>query len=444
MGTATHNAAIASARAVVASYDDAMKHGITLTPDEREDYDKARALIAREPVGRVPFGPVSGRAGTGRIAYRSLPSRKELRKAVESYEPGDEDRAFDYWLRTGHSGPEMRDGTGLTTAPDDAGVSAGSTGYSAGYMIPQGFWLNLQVAIRQFGGLEQDMRSVVTETGNPMPWPTIDPTSVVASVLGASEEITQASPVNVYQFGQGMLQAWTVLAPVTLTSVQLEDDSAFDVSEFVAARLGESIGRELAALAVNGTGSGQPLGVYTALTAKGTYGGVGTSGGLVQATSNSAVPVLGNAAGIPKLANGIFEASDLLNMITAVDPAYRNLGAKWYMCDSDMKTVRRLVDNYGHPLFADPTDGSPLRIFGYPVAIDNCLSPASTTASTVSGPVFGYMPSAFVFRQVQQVRMMRLVERWADFLAVGYEAWFRVDMRSNDLRALAGYKSPAS
>ncbi|MGH3192713.1 MAG: phage major capsid protein [Streptosporangiaceae bacterium] len=64
-----------------------------------------------------------------------------------------------------------------------------------------------------------------------------------------------------------------------LTSLQLIQDSAFNIDQFVADSFGEAIGREIAALAISGTGSGQPLGIITALAARGQ---VSTSGGYYQ------------------------------------------------------------------------------------------------------------------------------------------------------------------
>lgn len=115
------------------------------------------------------------------------------------------DEAFTRYLRTGDtSGMHTRaDGTGFSTAPNDAGLSAGSNGDFAGYLVPQGFWANLQVAMKAYGGVANDFKEVVTETGNPMPWPTIDPTGVTADLLGASSELTQLSVTQPYNFGQG-------------------------------------------------------------------------------------------------------------------------------------------------------------------------------------------------------------------------------------------------
>jgi hypothetical protein len=49
-----------------------------------------------------------------------------------------------------------------------------------------------------------------------------------------------------------------------------------------------------------------------------------------------------------------------------------------------------------------------------------------------------------VRREVKEIRIMRLVERFADFLHVGYLGYHRVDARSNDLRGSVGVKPAAT
>jgi hypothetical protein len=58
------------------------------------------------------------------------------------------------------------------------------------------------------------------------------------------------------------------------------------IARWRTCRFGEAIGRQIAALAISGTGSGQPLGLITALAAKGAVGtGSGGFFGLTAATS---------------------------------------------------------------------------------------------------------------------------------------------------------------
>ena len=126
-------------------------------------------------------------------------------------------------------------------------------------------------------------------------------------------------------------------------------------------------------------------------------------------------------------------------MIAAVDPAYRNASdgtptAAFYVSDAQLKGLREVVDSYGRPLLVQPDQGGAPILYGYPVRVDP-LIPA-LTASTVGGPVFGNLSKAMVMRQVRPgATVMRLTERFADFLAVGFVGYYRFDTRSNDLRA---------
>jgi HK97 family phage major capsid protein len=358
------------------------------------------------------------------------------------------DRAFSNYLRTGDIRGvtpvyDVRaDGPGMSTAPNDSGASAGLNGNYGGYMVAPAFWQNLQVALKIYGGLQNDFRQISTETGAPMAWPVIDPTSVTASPVGS--ELTQLSVENLYLFGQGMLNAWPYAIGPILASLQLVNDSAFDVDEFVAQRFGEALGRELAALGISGTGAGQPLGIIPALTARGL---VTQSGGYIQLGTATAVNVIGGGTQT-ELAGNLLSPQSILNMIASVDPAYRNdpdgnPTAAFYVSDGQLKGMREIVDQYGRPLLVQPSQGGAPSLYGYPVKVDNGLP--ALTASTVGGPIFGNMTSAMVTRTVtSSAAVMRLTERYADYLAVGYLGFARVDMRSNDLRSAVTIRAAAT
>jgi hypothetical protein len=49
-----------------------------------------------------------------------------------------------------------------------------------------------------------------------------------------------------------------------------------------------------------------------------------------------------------------------------------------------------------------------------------------------------------VMRVARDTTVMRLQERYADYLAVGYIGYYRVDLRSNDLRAAVTVKPAAT
>jgi HK97 family phage major capsid protein len=337
-----------------------------------------------------------------------------------------EERSFTEYLRHGTVSPEMR----------AAGEASGSAG---GYLVPPGWWQRLQVALKAYGGVAADFQQLPTDTGQPMQWATVNPTTTVGSLIS---ENTQVSDVD-YTFGQGTIAAYMYTSGVQLVSFQLAQDSAFDIDSFIQARVAESLGRAEAQAVISGTGSGQPLGIITALAA--TSGQ--TSGGVYQLGTGTKVNVSG-AAGttganqVTELVAGTLAPSDWLGVLASVDKAYRALGAKWYMNDATLQNTRMITNGFGDPFYAELQDDTAPKLYGYPVVVDNNLP--NLTASTASGVIFGHLESAMVLRKVKGAGLLRLDQRFADFLQQGYIGYERIDSRSNDLRAATVVKAAAS
>ena len=460
-------------KSAVAEMSRIMEGKTSLSNGERARFDslkeKVDTLSARiSGLTKVPdYRGVTASDSPRNAAYTNR-SLKTLRKAARKYRPGSQDTEFTSFLRGKSGASEFRttlDANSMSTAPNSSGISAGATGYDAGYLIPQGFWTNLQVALKAYGGISGSFRYVETPTGNPMPWPTVDPTAIVGKYITESNQLGFGgdSAGTDYQFGQGMLNAWTIVSGVILASVQLIQDSAFDVDSFVADRIGEAIGRKLAAESVSGSGSSAMLGLNTALNARGALSGA--SGGFYQLTAATTVKTFG---GTPtELVSNTLSPTSLLGVIAGVDPAYYPT-AKWYLNAIQAWNLRSVVDSNGRPLinFANGFDSDSVtgpeynsnapvaRLFGFPVVIDNSIP--NLSASTTGGPIFGSLGNAMVFRVVRNdarivtdthpvtPTTMKLTERYADYLQVGYLGFLRCDSRSNDLRAACTIKCAAT
>ena len=413
----------------------------TMTPQERSDFDKADDTIT------VLRAELDAEENSDRGQYAGMRGGASGRRSDPDV------KAFDKYLRSGSTSDliEARTSSGLTTSPTEAGQTDTS---DAGYMVPMSFWDNLQIALKAYGGAANDFKQVNTpREGRPMPWPTLDPTATVASLMGA--ELTQLSIASPYVFGEGILNAWTIVTNPILASIQLAQDSAFDLTDFVRDRVAEQIGRKLAALAISGagTGSGQPLGLITALNAKGaTSGGNGGYYGLTAATT------VKTFAGTPtELASNTLSPQTLIAMMQAVDPAYYGTqnGARWYLNANQAWNLRTVVDSNGRPLinFANGFDADSMRsadyssnapvaeLFGFGVVIDNSIP--NLTASTTGGPVFGSLAHAMVKRN-GPASILVLRERYADYLAIGYIGFSRLDSQGNDLRAAVTVKPAAT
>jgi HK97 family phage major capsid protein len=314
-----------------------------------------------------------------------------------------------------------------------------------GYMVPQGFWMNLQIALKQYGGLLPLCNLVKTASGNEMPWPTANPTGVIGQYITEANQLSFTD----YTFGQGILYAWTITSGVILASLQLINDSAFNVDQFVSDRMGEAIGRKIAAELWSGAGSASKAltGLTTAISANGGSGsGSLSTAGYIQTVTGAKVFTLNSpSTAIAVYETGIVSWNDLTRMIGAVDVAYRQSGrCTWIMNDTQVQLQRTLTDGFGHPLWEPNTQaGQPDVILGYPVTVDN-NSPSVSTASAGNvggGITFGDIKTAMVVRQVDMAGTMRLTERYADYLQVGFLGYVRMDAQPNDLRAVVQYET---
>jgi HK97 family phage major capsid protein len=415
----------------------------SLTVEEQQDYDRREKHLREldSDLDRIVKFNRLNDAREDAAATQGV-SRDQMESREDAHA-----RAFKQYLRFGVAGLNGEERKQLvrleSRATDDANAIYTVGGASnAGYLVPQGFWHNLQIALKAFGGLLNVAKVIETSTGNPMPWPTIDPTAIVGNYVGAQG--TQLGFQD-YVFGQGMMNAWTITSNVALASLEAMNDSAFDVEEFVRDRIGESIGRFVAAELHTGSGSSALLGIKTALVAYGTKSGA--AGGVYQPTAGTTVTTIGHVATpLNKLAGGLPGWEDVIAMTAKVDPAYRASGrCTWVMNDTTLWNLRTITDSYGHPLWNPNVQvGGEDRVYGYPVLIDQNVGSISTSASTVGGLMFGDFQTCMVVRQVNQAGVMRLDERYADYLQVGFLGFVRMDARSNDLRAVSIYESPAS
>jgi HK97 family phage major capsid protein len=144
------------------------------------------------------------------------------------------------------------------------------------------------------------------------------------------------------------------------------------------------------------------------------------------------------------LGSGTTGYDSLLDLIHSVDPAYRALPeTKFVAHDSFLKAVRKVKDTQNRPLWQPDYLGGGDRdlILGYPVVIDNSM--ATMAANSVSA-LFGNFRRGYIWRNVLGLQMLRLTERYADFLQVGFLGFMRGDGRVQDPKALAALVQSAT
>lgn len=271
------------------------------------------------------------------------------------------------------------------------GVGTGSAG---GFTVAQSFSNELDVAIKDYSGVMQAARIFDTTTGAAMPWPTANDTGQTGEQLG---ENTAAAAQDV-TFGSVTFNAYKYSSKVVLVSIELMQDSAFNVDSELAPLLGIRIGRILNQRFTTGTGSSQPNGIVTA------------------ATLGVTLPT-GNTTSITY--------DGIIDLEHSVDPAYRKQGGCGYMLhDTTLKAVKKIKDSQNRPLWQSGLkEGQQDTFNGYPYWINQDMAVPAANAKTI---LFGQFKK-YIVRRVREVFLVRFGEKYMDSGQVGFLAFARYD-----------------
>lgn len=317
---------------------------------------------------------------------------------------GTETRAFDRYLREGMAGlsqEERQIMQGRLSQDKEMRALAQGVGGAGGYTVPQSFRDKLEIALKAFGGMLAVADVMRTDTGATLPMPTFNYTNVVATIVG---ENTQGGLDSSSPFGVAPLGAFTYRSPILPVSYEFLQDSAFG-EDFIIGALSDSIGRALNAHFTNGTGTGQPRGIMTDAVS----GKVGATGQTTSVVSD-----------------------DLIDLVHAIDPAYRKSGSQFMMNDNSLKVIRKLKDAQGRPIFLPGYDGMAGemsdQVLGYNVSINQDMPVMAANAKSI---VFGRLDK-YKARLVKDVTIMRLTERYADNMQVAFLLFARADGRLLD------------
>lgn len=336
--------------------------------------------------------------------------QKEYRAAFAQYlnrgvsAMASEDRAI---LRAGHAERRTDDQASSMWGSVTGQSYSGTSGTQGGVFVPASFQYEVEVAQKYYAPMLSDgvCRVLDTATGAVLPFPTSNDTANNAAILADAYQDSELSvPVGVVNFG-----AYKYTSRIVRVSVELLQDSAFNLEDFLKAQFAERFGRAYEAAFTKGTGSTQPLGIVPAVLASGvtpviSVGSSGNDGTGAAATS------IGSA--------------DLIALEHSVDPAYRGR-ARYMLSDSALKSIRQVLDKYGRPLWQPSLSaGAPATINGYQYSINQSMD--DTVAATKNTVLFGDF-SKFVIRRVRDMAVLRLDERYADFGQVGFIAFSRVD-----------------
>ena len=351
-------------------------------------------------------------------------SRREAKRPSmpegEAASGGDMDyrTAFHSWLRsksedgeplTAEARSVLRKGFGKIEARAQTTTNA-----AGGYSIPEQMMGEITRSMLAFGPMYDPgvTREIVTSGGNPMPWPTVNDTTVTAGAHTEGATLTDDGGKDV-TFGTKQLDAFAFDTEWLRISKELMDDSFLAVEALIGSLLGERLGRIANLQLTTGTGSSAPNGIVTA--------------------SSLGVTATGTAA---------ITSDEVIDLQHSVDPAYRSApGVAYMMNDSTLQAVRKLKDGDGNYLWqmGNIQAGIPATLNGSRLIINQQVPSLGAAAKVM---LFGDMQKYFV-RKVGQPLIGAISDK--DFWpGVGVAGYIRFDGELSDTAAVKHLITAAS
>lgn len=272
------------------------------------------------------------------------------------------------------------------------GRAMSTTVAAGGYTIPEGFYAELQRNMLAFGGVRPMCTTLTTGSGNSLPIPTVDDTTQEAAIVGEGSALTSPQDPT---FGVVTLSAYTYRT-LCLVSLELLQDSAFDVEAYIRSFIAERIARGTNRHFTTGNGTTQPNGFIPA-----------SSSGVTAASATA------------------ISYADLVDLEHSVDPAYR-LSPKvgWQMADGTLKVLKKLVDGESRPLW---TPGLAVRepdtLLGYKYGINQHMAAVAASNKSVAFGDWG----KYWIRDVSEMLIVRANELHIGSGQIGFYAFSRHD-----------------
>lgn len=377
-----------------AAYDKAMAFSNEL--DEKKDYtaesrNKFDAMIAE-------MEAISARIESEErllAVSDTIEEHDEFRKEENPEDPKVKySKAFRSFLRYGAADmqPEERKIlAGGLVEQRALGVGSGAVG---GYLVPEDFYNQLVDIMKAFGGMRASGATILTTNGgNDLPIPISDDTSNVGEIVAEGSATNSTTDPT---FSQGILKSYLYSSKIIRVGVALLQDEAVNLEAMIGKWLATRIARITNTHFTTGDDDGEPEGFLQ---------NCGDSG--VTAAAATAITY-----------------DNLISLMHSVDPSYQANGI-YMLKDSTLAIAKKMkTSTEGIPLWLPGVAlREPSTILGKNYVVNQDM-PAYTSGQKAIA--FGDF-STFFIRDVRGATMMRLVERYADYLQVGFLMFSRHD-----------------
>jgi HK97 family phage major capsid protein len=279
-----------------------------------------------------------------------------------------------------------------------------------GFLAPIGFADSLLFALKAVDSLFSDrfVNLFESDNGNTYYIPSVDDAGSSAEVLEENQPDTRLDPTLLQT---ALPKCPTYRSHEVRVSVELSQDSGFDIGAFLtrafALRLDRKVGADLVASLYSSAAVGA-----TAI------GSAGNTGG----TENGSASV---------------GTDDLLNLMGALDSAYLNSPkTAWFMNWSTLLSLWRLKDRDGRPCIRPEFDEDRTPVlYGFPVAVCPSFDSIGPAKKPIAFGDGGYFAVRVVKNRIAIARF------WERYVELGILA-FKALLRCNGALVCAGAATP--
>jgi HK97 family phage major capsid protein len=311
----------------------------------------------------------------------------------------------------------LRNGTNVSAEQAAAIRNAMSTttGSEGGFTVPAQVADMVVEAMKAYGGMREVATIITTDNGQNWSYPTSDGTAEVGEIVGQNA----GASLGEITFGSVPLNVFTYTSKKIALPLELVQDSAIDVVQFVVNRLGQRLGRKQNSDFTIGGGTTLPNGVIPSAT----LGKTGATGQTLTVTYD-----------------------DLVDLLRSVNRAYRG-NAVWMLNDLSVGVVSKLKDTTGRPIWTygdaeSITDGNPDTLLGYRVVTNDDVPVMAANARSIA---FGDFRK-YIIRDVANTSVIKRFDDSAFALnnQVGFCGWQRSGGNLVDAAAVKAYRNSAT
>jgi HK97 family phage major capsid protein len=345
------------------------------------ELDKLDATIARE-----------ARVAKAEAEQRRPDQSGEARGVDEAKKPEYRD-AFIALARAGFNPQELSD-------EHRAVIKAGATEFRAqtagtttagGFTVPTELAAVVDKTLKMWGPMYDEAICTVLNTsgGNPLDFPKTDDTATAVAQHTEAAAMTDDGGVDAV-FAKMTLGAFAYNTEWVQISMELLQDSAINIEQFIGELLGERLARRVNTELTVGDGTGDPLGIVAA-----------------------------SALGDTAAATGAITGDELIDLVHSVDPAYRASPKTRFMFnDSTLAAIRKLKDGDGNYLWqmGDVRVGEPGRLLGYNYSVNQAMASLAAAAKVV---IFGDFSKYYVRKVGSPVVGVRREYYWPNIGLAG-------------------------